>query len=46
MIEKYLNYGECEICHEKKPRMMIANICEDCLDKYIKEIEKIENENN
>lgn len=39
MIEKYLNYGECEICHENKPRLMIADICEECLVDYIKATE-------
>ena len=38
MIEKYLNYGECEICHKKAPRMVGANICLDCFDKYLEEI--------
>lgn len=35
MIEKYLNYGECEICKEKKPRLVSMNICEECLVRYI-----------
>lgn len=36
MIElKYLNYGECEICHKKCGRIIGANICEECLEDYI-----------
>lgn len=40
MLEKYINYGECEICHEMKPRIVGANICPECLDDYIKATEK------
>ena len=35
---KYLNYGECEICHKKADRLCGANICMDCFDKYLEEI--------
>ena len=35
---KYLNYGECEICHKKADRLCGANICMSCFDKYLEEI--------
>ncbi len=34
---KYMNYGECAVCHKNKPLLMIANICEDCLEDYLEE---------
>ena len=39
MIEKYLNYGECEICHKKAPRIVSANICLKCFDDYLEAIQ-------
>lgn len=34
---KYMNHGECAVCHKNKPLLMVANICEDCLNGLIDE---------
>ena len=38
ILEKYFNYGECEICHKKTGRLLGANICMECFDNYLKHL--------
>ena len=34
------NIGVCEVCHEKKQLIMLLDICEECLKRYIEETDK------
>lgn len=32
IVNNYINYGKCKICHKKKNRIVRTNICVDCFE--------------
>jgi hypothetical protein len=41
MIEdKYINYGECQVCHKKAGRLEGTELCYDCFEKYLDQVSK------
>ena len=38
--EKYINYGECQVCHKKRGRLPGTELCNDCLDEYLDKLQE------